>query len=44
METRTTHSTVSFQRPFQMAGMDGIAPAGLYRLSVEEEKGGYADV
>jgi hypothetical protein len=38
METRTTHSTVSFQRPFQMAGMDGIAPAGLYRLSVEEEK------
>jgi hypothetical protein len=38
METRTTHSTVRFNRPFQMAGMDGIAPAGLYRLCIEEEK------
>lgn len=38
METRTTHSIVTFRRPFQLAGMDGIAPAGNYRLDVEEEK------
>jgi len=38
METRTTQSTVTFGRPFQLAGMDGIAPAGVYRLDVEEEK------
>lgn len=38
METRTTHSTVTFGRPFQLAGMDRIAPAGVYKLDVEEEK------
>lgn len=38
METRTTHSSVTFTRPFQMASMDGIAPAGTYRMDVEEEK------
>lgn len=38
METRTTHSTVTFGRPFQLAGMDSIAPAGIYKLDVEEEK------
>ena len=38
METRTTHSTVTFRRPFQLAGMDGVAPAGSYKLDMEEEK------
>ncbi len=38
METRTTHSTVTFRRPFKLAGMDGIAPPGNYRLDMEEEK------
>lgn len=38
METRTTHSTVTFRRPFKLAGMDGIGPAGSYSLDVEEEK------
>jgi len=38
METRTTQSTVTFGRPFQLTGMDGIAPAGVYKLDVEEEK------
>lgn len=38
METRTTHSTVTFRHPFKLMGMDGIAPAGNYRLDVEEEK------
>lgn len=38
METRTTHSTVTFGRPFQLAGMDSTAPAGVYKLDVEEEK------
>jgi hypothetical protein len=38
METRTTHSTVTFRHPFQLAGMDGTAPAGRYRLDMEEEK------
>lgn len=38
METRITQSTVTFGRPFQLAGMDSIAPAGVYRLDVEEEK------
>lgn len=38
METRTTQSTVSFGRPFRLAGMESIAPAGVYKLNVEEEK------
>ena len=38
METRTIQSTVTFGRPFQLAGMDRIAPAGVYRLDVEEQK------
>ena len=38
METRTTHSTVTFARPFQLIGMDGVAPAGSYQLDTEEEK------
>jgi hypothetical protein len=36
--TRTTRSTVIFKRPFQLIGMDGVAPAGSYQLAREEEK------
>jgi hypothetical protein len=38
VETRTTHSTVTFTGPFHLAGMDGVAPAGSYDLDMEEEK------
>lgn len=38
MDTRTTHSIVTFTRPFQLMGMDGVAPAGSYQLDTEEEK------
>ena len=38
MQSRTTHSHVTFRRPFQFAGMDGLAPAGRYKISLEEEQ------
>lgn len=38
METRTTHSVVTFSRPFRLAGMDGLALAGSYHVDMEEEK------
>jgi len=38
MLSRTTHSHVTFQRPFRLTGMDGMAPAGRYRVVLEEER------
>jgi len=38
MPTRTSHSTVTFQRPFRFAGMDAAAPAGSYKVDLEEER------
>jgi hypothetical protein len=38
MQSRTTHSPVTFLRPFRLTGMDGTAPAGRYRVNVEEER------
>src|SRR6478609_970536 len=38
MLTRTSHSQVSFRRPFRLSGMDALAPAGTYALDVEEER------
>lgn len=38
MMTRTSHSTVSFQRPFRLEGMDAAAPAGSYKVDLEEER------
>jgi len=38
MMTRTSHSTVNFQRPFRLEGMDAVAPAGSYKVDLEEER------
>jgi len=38
MLTRTSHSQVTFRRPFQLSGMDALAPAGTYAIDVEEER------
>lgn len=38
MLTRTSHSQVTFRRPFRLSGMDALAPAGVYGLAVEEER------
>ena len=38
MMTRTSHSQVTFRRPFRLAGMDAAAPAGSYKMAVEEER------
>ena len=38
MQSRTSHSHVTFRRPFQLAGMDGSAPAGRYKVALEEEQ------
>ena len=38
MQSRTTHSHVTFRRPFQFVGMEGLAPAGRYKISLEEEQ------
>jgi hypothetical protein len=38
MLTRTSHSHVTFRRPFRLTGMDVVAPAGSYKMDVEEEK------
>jgi hypothetical protein len=38
MLTRTSHSQVTFRRPFRLAGMDAAAPAGSYKVDLEEER------
>jgi len=38
MPTRTSHSRVTFRRPFRLAGMDAAAPAGIYKVDPEEER------
>jgi hypothetical protein len=38
MPTRTSHSTVIFRKPFRLAGMDAAAPAGSYKVDLEEER------
>jgi hypothetical protein len=37
MTHRTTRKTVTFTRPFSLAGIDGIQPAGAYDVDTEEE-------
>lgn len=37
MSTRTSESTVTFKRPFVLAGLDEVLPAGDYSLETEEE-------
>jgi len=38
MSTRTTETTVTFSRPFTLSAVDGVLPAGTYRVSVDEEE------
>jgi len=38
MSTRTTVTTVTFQRSFTLAALAGTQPAGTYRLVTEEEQ------
>ena len=38
MPTRTGHSHITFRRPFWFAGMDATAPAGSYKVELEEER------
>ncbi|MEO3431361.1 hypothetical protein AAFN88_21065 [Pelagibius sp. CAU 1746] len=37
MKTRTSEKTVTFRRPFVLAGLDEILPAGAYSVETEEE-------
>lgn len=37
MVTRTTHSTVHFNAPFALRGLDEIQPAGDYDIDMDEE-------
>ena len=36
--TRSTETTVTFRRPFALAAIDGVQPAGTYRLVEEQEE------
>lgn len=36
--TRSTETTVTFRRPFTLAALDGMQPAGTYRLVEEQEE------
>ena len=38
MQSRTSHSHVTFRRPFRLAGMERSAPAGRYKVTLEEEQ------
>lgn len=37
MKTRTSEKTVTFRRPFVLAGLDELLPAGDYSVETEEE-------
>ena len=36
--TRSIETTVTFRRPFTLAALDGVQPAGTYRLVEEQEE------
>jgi hypothetical protein len=38
MRTRIAIKSVTFAKPFQLAGFDGTQPAGTYALNLEEEQ------
>lgn len=38
MNIRTTETTVTFGRPFNLQAFDGTLPAGNYRLVIDEEE------
>jgi hypothetical protein len=35
---RTTETMVTFRRPFTLSAVDGVQPAGIYRLVIDEEQ------
>ena len=37
MTIRTTETSVTFRRPFRLSSIDGLQPAGTYRLDTEDE-------
>ena len=37
MTTRTERRTVNFRRPFHLAGIDEVQPAGAYEVDTDEE-------
>ena len=38
MTERTTETTITFTRPFQLSSFDARQPAGTYRLVIDEEE------
>ena len=38
MVTRTTWTLVTFRRPFTLSSLDGLQPAGTYRLEIDDEQ------
>ena len=38
MSPRTTHTLVTFRRPFALSALDGVQPAGTYELETDEEQ------
>src|SRR3546814_21173392 len=37
MKTRTSEKTVTFRKPFALAGLDEVMPAGIYSVETAEE-------
>ena len=37
MPTRTSRRTATFSRPFTLASIDGLQPAGTYEIETDEE-------
>ncbi|MGC2855084.1 hypothetical protein ACM64Y_06385 [Novispirillum sp. DQ9] len=37
MTIRTTRETITFKRPFMLAGSEEVLPAGAYRVDIDEE-------
>jgi len=35
---RTTHTMVTFRKPFILSSIEGLQPAGTYRLETDEEQ------
>jgi hypothetical protein len=38
MSTRTIQTSVTFSKPFTLSSVDGLQPAGTYRLETEEQE------
>ncbi len=34
---RSTHHTLTFEQPFSLSGVEGVQPAGVYRVAIDEE-------